>query len=69
MLKQNKNQFKYAEFIGDYSHFLEELKQRKDNITLKEINKRSLIEEYFKDKKYGTTQKFHRFVKEMQMNL
>jgi hypothetical protein len=34
---------------------LEELKQRKDNITLKEINKRSLIEEYFKDKKYGTT--------------
>lgn len=45
------------------------MKLNKGNQTLKQINKKSYIEDYFKDKRKHKKDVFHKFVKDMQRSL
>jgi len=48
---------------------LRDIKQRVDNLTLKDIKKFASIEGYFNDRKRGESDTFHKFVNEMQKSL
>ena len=47
-MKESKKEFSYVQFIGDNSHFLMDMKGKPENETLKETNKYSNVDEYFK---------------------